>query len=89
MSDGERQRAIESLREHAERIFRAGVAAADPARAVGTALGDDRDLARRLEGASRARVVAIGKAACRMASAAGERLDAVGVSWEGIAVVNR
>lgn len=84
----ERQRAIESLRAHAEQIFRAGVVAADPVLAVRTALKDD-DLARRVGAAKKVRVVAIGKAACKMASAAGDHLDAVGVSWDGIIVVNR
>jgi hydroxypyruvate reductase len=79
---------IESLRAQAEQIFRAGVAAADPALAVRTALQDE-DLARRVMAAKNVRVLAIGKAACKMANAVSDHLGVIGVSWDGIVVVNR
>jgi len=75
--------AIERLRRHALEVFRAGVAAADPARAVHEAL-----LRKPIEKANRVRVIAFGKAACAMAEAAAAALPPDLFPGLGIAVTS-
>jgi hydroxypyruvate reductase len=89
--DGDSGERIARLREDALAIFRAGVAAADPAMLVLRALAGDSGA--RVMAAARAggevRAIAIGKAACTMARAAAEALTQTGVHWCGMAAVNR
>ncbi|MCH2584987.1 MAG: DUF4147 domain-containing protein, partial [Planctomycetes bacterium] len=79
---------IEKLRAEALDIFQAGVAEADPARAVERALGAAGSLPVPGPGGV-IRAVAFGKAACSMGQALGAVLAEAGLGWSGLAVVNR
>ncbi len=79
---------IEKLRAEALDIFQAGIAEADPARAVERALGAAGSLPVPGPGGV-IRAVAFGKAACSMGQALGAVLAEAGLGWSGLAVVNR
>ena len=79
---------IEKLRAEALDIFQAGVAEADPARAVERALDAAGSLPVPGPGGV-IRAVAFGKAACSMGQALGAVLAEAGLGWRGLAVVNR
>ena len=77
---------IEKLRAEALDIFQAGVAEADPARAVERALGAAGSLPVPGPGGV-IRAVAFGKAACSMGQALGAVIAEAGLGWSGLAVV--
>ncbi len=70
------------LKQHALRIFQAGVAAADPYQAVKRCLHLDALPTGKIH------LIAFGKAACAMAQAAGEMIPAHRLAGAGIAVTN-
>lgn len=88
-----------AARENALAIFRAGVAAADPYRAVNNCLSSDRDRLticldiddpgkQRLGSWPKIHLIAFGKAACAMAKAAEEAIPKSLWAGRGIAVTN-
>ncbi|MGZ5025988.1 MAG: glycerate kinase type-2 family protein [Methylobacter sp.] len=77
------QAALESIRQDAAGIFQAGIAAADPYRAVKRYLTPVL-----LEGYSKIHLIAFGKAACAMAKAAQQVIPAGMLADRGIAVTN-
>ena len=77
------QAALASIRQDALGIFQAGIAAADPYRAIKHYLTPDL-----LEGHSKIHLIAFGKAACMMAKAAQEIIPAGMLAARGIAVTN-
>lgn len=88
-----------TLRQHSLSLFRAGIAAADPYAAVATCLGMDQDILQlrldlrntdkiRSGRWSKVHLIAIGKAACRMAEAARNAIPAQFLNPAGIIVTN-
>jgi len=70
------------LKHHAQSIFQAGVAAADPYQAVKHCLKIDESLTGKIH------LIAFGKAACAMANAAQAMIPAADLAGMGIAVTN-
>jgi len=88
-----------ALREHAFRIFQAGIAAADPCRAIKKSLfANERHIEillnladsseKRIGNWPKVHLIAFGKAACAMAKAAQEIIPAQRLSSTGVVVTN-